>query len=655
MQDLTGRLTPTHNDKPAPIVTSPSTTCGSLFTDAGGRRLLRARGPVALRSGRSAAARHPQRPRVPLGRRPDAEDDHHRQQPLDRDPDRRRRERLPDGLHVRREPVLHAARRRADGHRARLGRGARQASRSRTSTCRSTWSPARSRRARTAPPRSTRRSRTSRASPPAPRSCGRAQRPTCVRARTRGRSSRPTRPVRPTTTCWERAPHEEAASRSPRSRRSPPSPSPAPGRRRRNRQDAEAVLHDRRVPLHVGAARRPPGRPRRDRVARRPRPGRPAQGVQPRVGGRDQRQGPDRRARRRVRRPDDRVGPEHVPRVLRHPAVHDRERLLQEGQPGRRAGELSASRTRTGSRRSRSTPRWCRRSARTATSCSSRRTRPTRRSRCRTRCSTATSEPRSTRPSTSARRRSRTATARPGRSPTRPSSTTTTTIPASRSPPRRATRTTGRSGPPRRRTSRPSAAPSSTADPDDGARLRRERLGEPPPRHRAERGTGHRQRLLALGAEAGVAARRRLLGPHGRRRVGSRGQRRDLRLVAGDRRLGRRRGHEHQLAADRERLRARGQREVRRRTARIRTATSRASSTSRRARTSRPTRSAATSAPPSPATTARRASARRTASAASSLRGGARGPQPVRRPSRSEDDRPSSCGRGRSLAPWPRE
>ena len=36
MQDLTGRLTPTHNDKPAAIVTSPSTTCGSLFTDPAG-------------------------------------------------------------------------------------------------------------------------------------------------------------------------------------------------------------------------------------------------------------------------------------------------------------------------------------------------------------------------------------------------------------------------------------------------------------------------------------------------------------------------------------------------------------------------------------------------------------------------------------------
>jgi subtilase family serine protease len=36
MQDLTGRLTPTHNTTPAAIVTSPSTTCGSLFTDVAG-------------------------------------------------------------------------------------------------------------------------------------------------------------------------------------------------------------------------------------------------------------------------------------------------------------------------------------------------------------------------------------------------------------------------------------------------------------------------------------------------------------------------------------------------------------------------------------------------------------------------------------------
>jgi subtilase family serine protease len=36
MQDLTGHLTPTHNTTPAAIVTSPSTTCSSLFTDAAG-------------------------------------------------------------------------------------------------------------------------------------------------------------------------------------------------------------------------------------------------------------------------------------------------------------------------------------------------------------------------------------------------------------------------------------------------------------------------------------------------------------------------------------------------------------------------------------------------------------------------------------------
>ena len=50
----------------------------------------------------------------------------------------------------------------------------------------------------------------------------------------------------------------------------------------------------------------------------------------------------DRGARRRVRRPDDRVGSQLVPLVLRPPAVHDGERLLQEGEPGRRAGQLPA-------------------------------------------------------------------------------------------------------------------------------------------------------------------------------------------------------------------------------------------------------------------------------------------------------------------------
>jgi subtilase family serine protease len=36
MQDLTGRLTPSHKTTPAPVVTSPATTCGSLFSDPAG-------------------------------------------------------------------------------------------------------------------------------------------------------------------------------------------------------------------------------------------------------------------------------------------------------------------------------------------------------------------------------------------------------------------------------------------------------------------------------------------------------------------------------------------------------------------------------------------------------------------------------------------
>ena len=36
MLDLTGKLTPTHNFKPAPVVVSKSTTCGNVFTDAAG-------------------------------------------------------------------------------------------------------------------------------------------------------------------------------------------------------------------------------------------------------------------------------------------------------------------------------------------------------------------------------------------------------------------------------------------------------------------------------------------------------------------------------------------------------------------------------------------------------------------------------------------
>jgi hypothetical protein len=36
MLDLAGRLTPTHNVAPAPVVTTTATTCGQLFSDASG-------------------------------------------------------------------------------------------------------------------------------------------------------------------------------------------------------------------------------------------------------------------------------------------------------------------------------------------------------------------------------------------------------------------------------------------------------------------------------------------------------------------------------------------------------------------------------------------------------------------------------------------
>ena len=65
MQDLTGRLTPAHNTTPAPIVTSPSTTCGSLFTDPAGDDNYSF--GLGAGRGRVAAARHPRRPRLPVG------------------------------------------------------------------------------------------------------------------------------------------------------------------------------------------------------------------------------------------------------------------------------------------------------------------------------------------------------------------------------------------------------------------------------------------------------------------------------------------------------------------------------------------------------------------------------------------------------------
>ena len=116
--------------------------------------------------------------------------------------------------------------------------------------------------------------------------------------------------------------------------------------------------------------------------------------------------------------PDDRGRPRRLQRRLRPAAVHDRERLLPQGEPDRRH-ELSGRRTRAGRSRSRSTSRSRTRSARTARSCSSRRTRPRSRTSARPR----------TRRSRSARTRSRTPGARASTRARRPTSATTSTIP----------------------------------------------------------------------------------------------------------------------------------------------------------------------------------------------------------------------------------
>ena len=62
--------------------------------------------------------------------------------------------------------------------------------------------------------------------------------------------------------------------------------------------------------------------------------------------------------------------------ALRAPGVHDRQRLLQEGQPERRKPPTTRRRNPAGRLRSHSTSTWSRRRARTATSCWSRRRAP---------------------------------------------------------------------------------------------------------------------------------------------------------------------------------------------------------------------------------------------------------------------------------------
>ena len=82
--------------------------------------------------------------------------------------------------------------------------------------------------------------------------------------------------------------------------------------------------------------------------------------------------GADRRHRRRLRRPQRRGRPRHLPLAVRPAGLHHRQRLLQEGQPERRPPQLPAGRHRLG-RRDLPRPRHgLARSARTATSCWSR-------------------------------------------------------------------------------------------------------------------------------------------------------------------------------------------------------------------------------------------------------------------------------------------
>ena len=83
--------------------------------------------------------------------------------------------------------------------------------------------------------------------------------------------------------------------------------------------------------------------------------------------------GPDGRDRRRLRRPERRGRPRHLPLPVRPAGLHHGQRLLPQGRPDRRH-ELSAPDS-GWAEEIRSTWTWSRRSARTATSCWSRRPR----------------------------------------------------------------------------------------------------------------------------------------------------------------------------------------------------------------------------------------------------------------------------------------
>ena len=307
------------------------------------------------------------------------------------------------------------------------------------------------------------------------------------------------------------------------------------------------VLHDRPDPLPVGAADGHPDRRAGDRGAlglrRAGSPGR----VQARRLRGDARRHADGRARGRVRRPDDRVGPQRVPLVLRA-RRRARPRTAASRRSTRTASRATTrpSPTPTGSRRSRST------SEMVSAICP----------KCHILLVEANSADEAIATSNPVQHSDLGAVGRHRREPRRDRGLEQLRLGRAGAGPdllRPLLQPSGRrdhGGHRRlrlrhdrgRRTSPYVTAVGGTelvAGSDHGARLERVGLGQRLPRRPPERRAGHRQRLLDLGAEAGVAARRRLREPHGRRRLGGRRQRRDLRQLAGDRRLGRRRRHEH--------------------------------------------------------------------------------------------------------------
>ena len=164
-------------------------------------------------------------------------------------------------------------------------------------------------------------------------------------------------------------------------------------RRRRSRAGANGVAAALSQPTIVRAGER--GRPgrlpgarthRRERAdraagdAERLWSGRAAERVCRERAGGDRRTGRDDRHRRRAGRSRRRGRPRGLPQAVRAARVHERRRLLQEGEPERHRRARCRRPTRAGPARSCSTSRWRRRSARAASCCSSRprpRRRPT--------------------------------------------------------------------------------------------------------------------------------------------------------------------------------------------------------------------------------------------------------------------------------------